>query len=1135
MRFLFLILLFIASFSVMSQEQASAPCGMKYDETNGSLVVEPGNGDICEDDILYQLLYIAYEDILVHPLWEMLTSKFVHEEMRNSDFVSFASNTLGISDQLYTVLKAISALGYIFIVPIFLFKTGKILFSLSQNGKLSFSEEDSDPVKLFAYGAFLMVLSLPVGGIMLGQGLSIAGAIPSLYGSNYILSGYLSTTQLGESDVKVSDESLMVGSQVFANNLVSMQMCQSRTAKALFAVNAKSGTDYFYDNLVLDLIGLNTNETDINETVNECLSYHYQHKELGVTNAVESISLLKKDRNSFQCSGDHNVFYKEELYGYQHECGSVQYNYPTNVEDINNWDIEDDLNSLQAEFSTQHMFGQFRSPYDEKVRQIIDYRDLSPLERKSELEKKYIEFADEVIIPKLNASVYLNEPNREMLSTKYIFAMNAMLGGVDIYEPRLVGMVREWVGNRDKALNPIMPPEDYDEQYTQYGLNYIADYAKYAADEMEQYHCAKNWEKYTDLRKFIVEYNFEESKDTSALLSNKVHNMECVSFVADHLKSDSDFSRYIEYTAQWDNKLVFSDLDVNETENTVKVNQLTQEKLLENKEEMFRIVAEVNYQKALVRKTVIEGYYYAVKYAISKSLSERLMLQSSDDDMYLVARQMGAGNLGGVLMALSQKQSGGVYYKNLIEGAALSSVTVDEDYLVNFDGFGDDSAGASKTEVIKETFDVVSTGTFFSVGISGKADVYQAQSIDIEDEAYATFMNSLEKLLFEPVIHIQKASGMPDTITLKQGLDNCLAGQNEQCLSSKVHPIVALSRFGHHLMDNMLTLAIIGTVTIAMNDAADVAMGGEVKPGKKNQPSRFKKMLGMVKKIVGTFAKGLLGVVFVILAVAAAIFSFLMPFIWGLFIVGAFFSYILPLMGYIYSMSMYVLWIIGLSLGGLVLPFYIAIKMFTIEDSYKRGFVEFYETFLNPYVKTLFITIAVIFSWTFTAISLFAVNSIFALLYDGLSTMESGSLTSIIFKLLLYMVYFVTIFVMFLTSIKIIKNMPDMMATKMKLKGTNDDQFIESMSFENYVQAGIMRQVANMPQSALETMNKSQQERNQDKVLRENIDVMKAFNESNGQPDNNGGGNRAGADEGRSDSGSGANEGGSDRGRGASE
>ena len=110
-----------------------------------------------------------------------------------------------------------------------------------------------------------------------------------------------------------------------------------------------------------------------------------------------------------------------------------------------------------------------------------------------------------------------------------------------------------------------------------------------------------------------------------------------------------------------------------------------------------------------------------------------------------------------------------------------------------------------------------------------------------------------------------------------------------------------------------------------------------------------------------------------------------------------------------------------------------------------------------------------------------------------------------------------------------------MMATKMKLKGTNDDQFIESMSFENYVQAGIMRQVANMPQSALETMNKSQQERNQDKVLRENIDVMKAFNESNGQPDNNGGGNRAGADEGRSDSGSGANEGGSDRGRGASE
>jgi hypothetical protein len=1130
MRVLFFLLLFVTSFSVLSQDMDSAPCGMEY--KNGLLVVEPGNGDICEDDITYQMLYIMYEDILVHPLWEMLTSQFIHEEMKKSDFIPFASGTLGLNDQIFTILKSISALGYVFIVPIFLFKTGKILMSLSQTGTLSFTEDDSDPVKLYAYAGFLIVLSLPVGGIMLGQGLSIAGSIPSIYGSNYILSGYLSTTQLGESDVQVSDESLMVGSQVFANNIVGMQLCQSRTAKALFAVNAKSGTDFFYDSALANFTGLNTDEDDINETVNECLSYQYQHKELGVSNAVESISLLKKDKYSFQCSGNHNVFYKEELYGYQHECGKVQYNYPTNVEDMNNWGIEEDLEKIQEKFSAKHMFGRFKSPYDEYIRQRIDYRDLSPAERKVELEALYKKFADDVIIPELNGFALLNEPHRERLSTKYIFAMNAMLGGVDVYEPRILGMVRQWVGNREKALNPILPSQSFEESETQYGLNYIADYAKHAADEMEQYHCAINWEKYTDLRKFIVEYNFEEDKDTSALLSNKVHNMECVRFVAEHLRPDNDFSRYLDYTAQWDKKVIFADLEVDETGNTVKVNQLTPEELIENKEEIFRLVAEVNYQKALVRKTVIEGYYYAVKYAISKSLGERLRAESSNDDMYLVARQMGAGNLGGILMALSQKQSGGVYYKNLIEGGALSSITADEDYMVNFDGFGDDSAGASKTEVIKDTFDVMSTGTFFSVGMSGKADVYQASNIDEEEEAYATFMNSLEKMLFEPVIHIQKASGMPDTITLKDGLDNCLAGQNEQCLSSTVHPIVALSRFGHHLMDNMLTLAIIGTVTIAVNDAADVAMGGgAIKPGKKNKPGRFKKMLGTIKKIAGTFAKGMLAVVFIILAIAAAIFSFLMPFVWGLFIVGAFFSYILPLMGYIYSMSMYILWIVGLSLGALVLPFYIAIKMFTIEDSYKRGFVEFYETFLNPYVKPLFITIAVIFSWTFAAISLFAVNSIFALLYDGLSTLEAGVLTTIIFKLLLYMVYFVTIFVMFLTSIKIIKNMPDMMATKMKLKGTNDDQFIESMSFENYVQAGIMRQVANMPQSALETMNKSQEERKQDKILRDNLEMIKEFNESSGGERNNAGG----ANEGNPANNSGAREDSSSRGRGASE
>jgi hypothetical protein len=689
-----------------------------------------------------------------------------------------------------------------------------------------------------------------------------------------------------------------------------------------------------------------------------------------------------------------------------------------------------------------------------------------------------------------------------------------MLGGSNINELSLLGMVGDFFGVEYLDINPILPKEEQDENPPHYGFTYIADYARYAADEIEQYHCAKGWEKYTELRQFILQYNFEGDEDTSALLTNKVHKMECVRFVAEHLSVDSDYSRYLDYTAQWGDDEIFADLEVDQGGNAVKVKQLTNEELVENKEKLFELVAEVKYQQALVRKTVIEGYYYAVKYAISTSLSKRLKEESSNDDMYMVARQMGAGNLGGILMALSQKQSGGVYFKKLIENAAVAGFEADDDYFVNFDGFGDDSVGAAKVDKIKETFEQLNKETFFSVGLSSKADVYQASSVDEEEEAFATFMNGVEKLFFEPVIHIQKASGMPDSITLKQGLDNCLAGQNEQCLSSSVHPIVALSRFGHHLMDNMLTLAAVGTVTIMLNDAVDAATGGEVEDddGKKKKKNKFTKMVDTVKKIAGTFGKGLFAVVFIILAIAAAIFKILMPFIWGLFIVGAFFSYILPLMGYIYSLSMYILWIVGLSLGGLVLPFYIGLKLFTIEDSYKRGFVEFYETFLNPYVKTLFITIAVVFSWTFASISLFAVNSVFALLYDGLSTMESGVLTTIIFKLLLYMVYFVTIFIMFLTSIKIIKNMPDMMATKMKLKGTNDDQFIESMAFENYVQAGIMRQVASLPQTALSNMSESQERKKQDKVLKENLQMMQEFLESGG-----GGQQSAGANQGASE------------------
>ena len=106
------------------------------------------------------------------------------------------------------------------------------------------------------------------------------------------------------------------------------------------------------------------------------------------------------------------------------------------------------------------------------------------------------------------------------------------------------------------------------------------------------------------------------------------------------------------------------------------------------------------------------------------------------------------------------------------------------------------------------------------------------------------------------------------------------------------------------------------------------------------------------------------------------------------------------------------------------------------------------------------------------------------------------------------------------------------MATKMKLRGTNDDQFIESMSFENYVQAGIMRQVANLPQSALENLNKSAQEKKQDKVLRQHLRMMQEFVGSDGVADDR---SQQGASENKKGSRGGANEGGSGAGEGTPE
>ena len=63
-----LVLMLCLSFSVSADDALDAPCGMTYND-EGILIVEEFNGEICENDIAMQMLFLFYADILEEGVW----------------------------------------------------------------------------------------------------------------------------------------------------------------------------------------------------------------------------------------------------------------------------------------------------------------------------------------------------------------------------------------------------------------------------------------------------------------------------------------------------------------------------------------------------------------------------------------------------------------------------------------------------------------------------------------------------------------------------------------------------------------------------------------------------------------------------------------------------------------------------------------------------------------------------------------------------------------------------------------------------------------------------------------------------------------------------------------------------------
>lgn len=1087
--------LFLFSSAAAAQEPLAIGCGMSA--TADGAKVSAGDPSICPEDVAFQMTYLLHQKVFTDPFFKALASVFVDEATLDSEFTRFAATQIGIAPAVFSLLLAVAFLSYAAISIVLTFKVVRY-FDLIQRFARRESPDRGEAVKMFMYIVFLLLLSAPTpSGITLGQGVAVVSSLPAFMGGNYAYSTFLSATKTAAVDVNLNKTGLLPSSQVVANEFIEGEICQQRTRQALMNENAKVGSNFFSEGLTGYI--WEEDQDDIVGRYSTCLSYSGVGKEGVLPGSLSSYQLAKTTTFEFYCPRPsffaREIRYKPEMYGYNHVCTQIKYDMGENKfkpliengEAASGEDMDDDLVSIQSSFKAGEYYPKFKNAVSTQIKSILA-RDINEAERFKALKALFSE-SSSVFDNALSGNRLLSEGTNDERQIKYLAAQTALLGAtidMDGVDMLLDGMPQSLINTK---VNRYYGTEE--EKRNVFGVDHLLEDAREAARTMQRYQCALTWQSNTDTRMFITKFNQADSEDLESLFADRSGRLECVEFLAEKDRGSSDFDRYVRYPVL--NPLANSDLvkDVN----GVWIKATNNESVLtQTQQKMSGEIALAYYREMRYRQLVIAGYIAAVKESIGRNLSKHLSQELSERKQDYDLRSRGFGVMAGTMLYLSKHQNSAMHMGQSIEDAIQVSGGGQNKHFIDLAAFAPNDAKTAMDNLMK-TFTEVPAGGLFMPGAGGTRDYPGPQGVSEEQEEQDALNNLIayiESAFFAPMDHIKSASGMPADQSLYQGFQSCYNGGYSHCLSGQKHPLAAMSNMGNDLMNNMLQIMVWHAVVRTVNDmmfglnSESGSIDGAQAPGGAKQKDKSlwsklkdtaKEAFSNVSKSVVSLAKGAFAAVFVVLGaitfIAEIVLDMLKPFVLSMFVVGAVFAYMLPVTAFLYGLMMTIITVFTYTLIAFALPFYIVQKLASIEDSYRNGFKDFMEQFVGPYLKPLLLVVAITVSFSLISISLFVMNTVFAVLHSGLTPDGSadsatGVLASVMMGVMVYIVYFAALFVMFNAALKFIRSMPDMLVERMGFKRSGDEGIIGSLGFESYVGAQMMRTIGSLPQGALD-------------------------------------------------------------------
>jgi hypothetical protein len=1114
--FIALISLSVSFPAFSGEASAPAPCGMEYSDGadgdgTGLMKVKSGDTTICPEDIAFQGVYMLFAEVFQSPSVREIALLFIDEETLDSEFTNFADTTLSVSGPIYFLLSAMAIFAWAVGGPLVIYKGWQYFNMVQKTGNLAFAESRGDVALFVGYASFLFILLLPLGfsggkngdqvPITIGQGLSVLGTLPAGMGGNYMFSTYLAATDTSDREIQVDDDILFASGQSIANKLVQGQMCQINTQTAIATRNANSKSNFFSTSLLAGEV-FDYDQNNFHDRFNKCLAFAGETEKSYTEESIEQFYLTK-----FSGQGDADFFpecninsgwsftYDSDTFGSPVRCLSVnydigQYSFANREETIEDSErtwydslevtfqfLQTTQEELADRYSAPPYYYQYVRRNQSRIREIIEDTSLSEEESFKLLSEHFKDPSSySHIISMMSADSAMKSGSNEQKMLRHQIVAGFLLGSSVVKDSFTDNFFKAGPGN-PFASTYVYQGAKFDDENT-FGIDVLLRDAWEAAELLRGHHCAVNWETNSAAREFVLAYNTADEDEFESLFSSKDKQFQCVKFLhEDDFGSPSDpYHAYAKYALYSVDGASVDDvfIDFKETDAGWVRDESKTEELAEIARVMKEEIAPLLLEDARVKQMLLAGYSVGVRKAVAESLRASLSLEESEAVNDLEMRPKGWAMIGGALLYAGQKQNNQLRMSKSLENVMTLSSGGDPNFFVESSVFDDDVT-------IGDLLQPYESEQYFSMGPGAMATFRPVKRIDGEDDSALAkyFFEILEATLLQPMTHIKAASGMDQGETLAVGLRRCFDLGSDACLSGTKHPVVALSNFGHDMIDNMLSLIILTkTLDIAMKAGSSDGGSGDIDDdcadgGKKCKKNALDKVKGFFADTVDTLKSGirllggaLVSIVIGVLMLASFVLNMLLPLFTLLMVVGAVFAFIIPMMAYLFSFMITILYIAGVFVTAFAMPLYAVIKLFTMEKDYQNGFKIFYQDMVGTYFTPIFFSISAVVAWSMIVVIMYAINVSFAVLHQGLAGYSDGGfIMSIVMNLFLYFIYFAAIFMLFRFGLGLMKSMPDMLKEKLSMKKGDDDHYISSLGFEQYVQSQMIKTFANMPEN----------------------------------------------------------------------